>query len=99
MNLPKISNYGDYRSGNYGAHTLQVSIGTVVLYFSYKTLIAFRTPETGLVVSENVWSRTTGKHLNWIDGGNKEDRKGRSEFETMWQTVAEKFEMDPAMSI
>lgn len=35
-------------------------------YFSYRTLIAFDTPSTGLIVSENVWSTTTGRHLNQV---------------------------------
>lgn len=97
--MPKISNYGKYSSDNYGAHTLRVDIGDVALYFSYKTLIAFRTPETGVVVSENCWSTTTGKHLNWIDNGNKKDRKGRSEFERLWKEVAERFEIEPALTV
>ena len=42
-------------------------------YFSYETCIAFFAPGYGTVVSENVWSRTTGKHLNYID----EDKKRR----------------------
>jgi len=42
-----------------------VSIGGIDLYFSYKTLVAFR-DETGLKISENVWSKTTGKFLNEI---------------------------------
>jgi hypothetical protein len=94
-NLPKISNYGRYSSDNYGAHTLCVSVGTVDMYFSYKTLVAFRTPDTGLVVGENVYSPTTGKHLNWIDGGKtaKKDRLDRSEFESKWAEVSERFEI------
>lgn len=46
-----------------------VTIGDLDLMFSYETVVAFRTPEDGLVVSENVWSTTTGKHLAAIDGG------------------------------
>lgn len=55
-----------------------VIIGNVELYFSYSTIVAFRTPFTGLVVSENVWSNTTGKHLNWLC--DKDDRVPRQEF-------------------
>jgi len=36
------------------------------LYFSYETIVAFWTAATGLVACENVWTRTTGKHLNAI---------------------------------
>jgi hypothetical protein len=42
-----------------------VQISDHVLYFSYKTLIAVST-KGELLVSENVWSQTTGKHLNEI---------------------------------
>lgn len=40
------------------------SIGT--FYFSYETCVAFYTPE-GLVITENNWGPTTGKHLNWVE--------------------------------
>lgn len=43
-----------------------VSLGSLRLYFSYETIIAFSTPATGLVCSENDWSTTTGKFLNEI---------------------------------
>jgi hypothetical protein len=33
-----------------------------------------------LKVSENQWSVTTGRHLTWIDGGNKKARLKREEF-------------------
>ena len=32
-------------------------------------------------VRENDWGPTTGKHLNWIDNGNKEHRISGEEFE------------------
>lgn len=35
-------------------------------YVSYQTVVAFNTGD-GLVICENVWSQTTGRHLNWID--------------------------------
>ena len=53
--------------------------GLVTLWFSYSTIVAFRTADTGLVVCENIWSRTTGKHLNWLDPY-KEHRLDREEF-------------------
>lgn len=51
-----------------------------VFYFSYTTVIAFTDGFGGLVVTENVWGPTTGKHLNWIDGGDKSTRLGREAF-------------------
>ena len=53
------------RKGEYPTLTY-VEVGPVTLAFSYETVVAFTTRETGWVVSENVWSRTTGKHLNAI---------------------------------
>lgn len=57
----------------------KVNIGYIALWFSYETIVAFRTPQTGLVVCENVWGTTTGKHLNWIDD-DKSIRVPREEF-------------------
>ena len=61
----------------------KIIIGSNTYYFSYETLVAFEgyIPrelylehfQSGLselftvLVSENVWSKTTGKHLNMID--------------------------------
>jgi len=61
-----ISTYGDYSSMNYGVNALCVEIGNLELFFSYKTVVAYRTIEDGVVICENVWGTTTGKHLNWI---------------------------------
>lgn len=57
-----------------------MEVGQLDLYFSYETVVAFRAPKTGLVVSENVWSSTTGKHLNWICP-DKSRRVSNEEFE------------------
>lgn len=41
------------------------------VYYSYETPVAVNFPETeGFVVSENIWSRTTGKHLDQISHKN-----------------------------
>lgn len=81
--LPEISNYGKYSSDNYGAHTLRVDLGVMTLFYSYSTIIAYRDAADGRVVCENSWSTTTGKHLNWIDGGDKKSRRARATFEIM----------------
>ena len=73
-------NYGEYSSNNYGAHTQQIDIGNLQLWFSYNTVVAFA-GENGRKVSQNVWGTTTGKHLNWIDGGNKSVRLPSEEFD------------------
>jgi hypothetical protein len=70
-------NYGQYTSDNYGAHTQAIQIGKLTLYFSYDTVVAFRHPSHGFVVSHNVWSVTTGRHLNWLEP----DKKRRVPYE------------------
>ena len=37
------------------------------VFYSYTTPVAFIDSDNTLVVSENVWSMTTAKHLNWIE--------------------------------
>ncbi|MFA5323715.1 MAG: hypothetical protein WC373_13670 [Smithella sp.] len=80
-NLPSFKSYGEYSSENYGAHSLVFRTSQGSVYFSYDTPVAFHTPKTGLVVRRNDWGPTTGKHLNWIDGGNKAARIPGAEFE------------------
>ena len=80
MNIPKFASYGEYSSNNYGVNALVFTDERGHdYYFSYRTLVAFRGPQ-GLIVRENVWGPTTGKHLNWIDGGAKNDRYSKSAF-------------------
>ena len=56
----------------------KINIGTTTVWFSYETPIAFKNGTwSTLVVRENVWGTTTGKHLNWIDGGTKEAKANR----------------------
>ena len=81
--LPSFENYGHYSSDNYGVNSLKFSIGDLEIYFSYKTPIAFSSYKTGLIVRQNDWSTTTGKHLNWIDNGNKKERVTGEVFEKM----------------
>ena len=52
-----------------------VRVGRLNFAFSYETIVAFATPEDGWVISENVWSQTTGKHLNEIPGGRDKSRR------------------------
>ena len=74
-------NYGHYSSDNYGAHSLAFETKEGTYYFSYDTLVAFRSNKSyKLYVRENVWGATTGKHLNWIDGGNKSERLSKEDF-------------------
>jgi hypothetical protein len=70
-------------------HFYLVEAGTLKLWFSYDTIVAFQSGGTR-VVCENVWSTTTGKHLNWIDGGDKEakaERENVTDFGAMLEAV------------
>lgn len=70
--LPTVTSYGRYSSDNYGAHTRKViDLHGNTFFYSYDTLVAFHSPQTGLVCRENVWGTTTGKHLNWIEPNHK----------------------------
>jgi hypothetical protein len=79
--LPSWSVYGNYASGNYGAHALRFTVGHDTFWFSYKTLVAFQHGYEPIVVHTNDWAQTTGKHLNAIDGGNKKARLSAADFE------------------
>lgn len=94
MGLPTISNYGKYSSDNY-PHCRLVDMGSVRVWFSYSTPIAFTSVRVSRfrtfsirVVRENDWGPTTGKHLNWIDGGDKDAKNRRvnsNTFERLWK--------------
>lgn len=85
MNLPTFENYMDYSSSNYGAHSLRFfDAEGSVFWFSYQTLIAFQKCGGPLIVRQNDWSVTTGKHLNKIDGGNKKTRLPAQAFEAAY---------------
>lgn len=80
--LPTIRNYGHYSSDNYGANSLEMSFPNgFSISYSYDTPIAFIGRE-GLVIRENDWSTTTGKHLNWINE-DKSRRISGEEFEKL----------------
>lgn len=87
VQLPKISSYGRYSSGNYGAHTLRVDVGPLTVWFSYKTPVAFHVEGQKRVVHKNDWGPTTGKHLKWIDGNDSKtvtDRVDEETFKNLW---------------
>jgi len=78
--LPMFESYGNYSDKMGNIRALVFSFGSFEIYYSYKTPVAFR-HNGRLVVRENDWGPTTGKHLNWIDGGNKSGRIQGGEFE------------------
>ena len=87
----RISNYMDYSSNNYGS-SRAVYIGSLTLYFSYDTVIAFSSPKTDLVIRVNDWSVTTGKHLNAINT-NKKIRIDGEEFEKQLDTLMASYKL------
>lgn len=84
--LPTIASYGNYSNGNYGAHCLRVTAGPLTIWFSYKTPVAIEAPGLPCTVRVNDWGVTTGKHMNWIDGGDKASRVSSEEFQRLWDT-------------
>ena len=51
-------------------------INDKAIWFSYETPVAFWNGNK-LIVSENEWGCTTGRHLNSIDGGGREEKEKR----------------------
>ena len=72
-----------YGRGN-NAH--KITIGSTELYFSYSTIIAVR-HKNGLIACENIYSSTTGRHMNAIPGNDKKDRVSIEQFETILKDV------------
>jgi len=86
--------YGNYKSSNYSGHCLRLTFGTLTLFFSYQTIVAFDEDNgDGTIVVANRWGPTTGKHLNWIDGGNKARRLPKDKFDAALALVLEKHDL------
>ncbi len=75
------------------ANSATVSVGGLDIHFSYSTPIAFR-GSGPLVVRENIWSTTTGKHLNRVDGGSAAAKKERVDTETFERLLQEAIEQE-----
>ena len=80
--------YHPTEKANYSAVTV---FDALKVWFSYNTIIAFWTPDSGLVVSENVWSKTTGKHLNWLEP-DKKCRVSNDDFNAMLFSIMDRAE-------
>jgi len=92
MDVEKWS-YGQYASSNYGVNTMAFRIGSLAIFFSYDTVVAFQEIGHTRKVRENIWKSTTGKHLNWLDDGDKKTRLSSDEFERQLNTVLEKYNL------
>ena len=64
-------------------------INGYMVYYSYNTAVGIRL-DSKLVLSENVWSTTTGRHLTWIDGGSKEAKESRIKYSDLLKIIEEK---------
>lgn len=71
MDLPTWHVYCDHTTG---VNALCFNLKGLRVWFSYKTPVAFQVRDWEPVVCVNCWGPTTGKHLNAIDGGDKETR-------------------------
>ncbi len=77
----------------------EVGVGDITVWFSYKTPVGFMAPGWGRVVRRNDWSQTTGKHLNYIDGGAKSSRVSGETFAMMLdEAMAGKRPVDALMA-
>ena len=66
----------------------KVVLKNLILYFSYKTIIAFN--YNGLItISKNVWSKTTGRHLNYVND-DKSIRVDNTKFNELLNSVLER---------
>ena len=91
MNLPTFSTYC-HNTTAVNALVFEMPDGGAVWY-SYRTPVAFRVPGGSVVVRENDWGQTTGKHLNAIDRGTKEAKALRvpsEDFEAMLAKLGER---------
>jgi len=60
-------------------NTSKITVNGLTFHFSYTTLVAIEDSSIR-VVHKNIWSRTTAKHLNNIDGGWIMNRVNADEF-------------------
>lgn len=63
------------------ANCMRVQIDNLILYFSYNTIVAFDY-KSKRHVRQNEGGVTTGKHLNWIDGGSSAAKSQRLDSES-----------------
>lgn len=87
VNYNKNLNSGVDLEYGYNDNMTIVTIGDLKLYFSYRTVIAFEV-DYEVVISKNIWSNITGKHLNWIDSDHSK-RISNEEFEAKLQNILE----------
>jgi hypothetical protein len=65
---------------------VRVDIGDITVWYSYSTPIAFKIVGSELVIRQNEWSTTTGKHLNQINT-DKSIRVSGDDFKARWNRL------------
>ena len=92
MNTPRLETYCDNTTA---INALRLEMGELTLWYSYRTIVAFRKGWGGpLIVRQNDWGPTTGKHLNAIDGGDKAARVEGYKFGVMLQEATKQNEAE-----
>lgn len=81
MELPSIS---CYCPGTKEINALCLYFPSIAIWYSYRTIIAYKRSGECLVIRENDWSTTTGKHLNAINADKSIRIDGR-QFESQLQ--------------
>ena len=88
--MKQLPRWNIYCQNTTGINALLFYIGELNVWYSYKAPVAFQKGfGTKLVVRENHWGPTTGKHLNAIDGGDKSTRVDSETFEKLLQEALE----------
>ena len=64
MIIPTATSYNP--KNEYDAKCLLINDGRNKWFYSHKTLIGFKKEGKELIISNKIWTKTTGKHLNFI---------------------------------
>lgn len=73
----RLPSFECYCANTTAVNALVFDLGGARVWFSYQTPVAFQRAGGPIIVRENAWGPTTGKHLNAIDGGDRQARKDR----------------------
>ena len=79
------SYYGNSASAQNNAKV--VTTNGVKFYYSYETIVAVEPLNAALIIRQNDWSTTTGRHLNAIDGGSKAAKAQRLSSEQFMDAI------------
>ena len=79
--MPKVHRgaYGSLSDDPYGVNTQYLRVGTLTVYFSYCTAIAFQDKDSPLIATRDDWG--TKRSLAQIDGIDKGTYLNRSNFD------------------